>query len=170
MRWKSLAKREVFLGHIVLCPKKTSARTSAAEKFSETNLHSLFKCLTYKLRICNQMILSSRQKFCHRITAHRNCNTCIWTERRWITRPWHWRSKSWSQSSCCIENRDNLMCFLGLVSAFNIYVLFLFSQHHYQFSCWQAFWQEAQALWYEWALTLLLVSSGVAASSIPLCC
>lgn len=51
------------------------------------------------------------------------------------------------------------MCFFGLVSGFNIYVLSLFSQHHYQFSCWQTLWQGAQALWFEWALALLLVSS-----------
>lgn len=93
--------------------KKTSARTSATEIFSELHFHCLFKCLAYKLWIFNQRTLSGRQRFYHRITAHRNCNTCIWMERHWITHLWHWRSKTWSQSSCCIKNRDNLMCFLA---------------------------------------------------------
>lgn len=67
----------------------------------------------------------------------------------WITFSWHQRSENWSQSSCCIKNRGNLMRIFDLASTFNIYLLFLFSQQHYQFSCWQALWQQPWPLWSE---------------------
>lgn len=58
--------------------------------------------------------------------------------------------KKWKLVSELLLHKEqgNLMRLFGLVSAFNIYLLFLFSQR-YQFSCWQALWQEPRPLWSE---------------------